>query len=63
MGIGRIFVGLSLKGSRVILVFKAIIFDLFRIRKVLSSIRWPVVILKNKRISNRFLKIFKIVKN
>jgi hypothetical protein len=48
MGIERILVGLSLKGSRVILTFEAVFLGLFRIRKVFGSIRWPVVIPKNR---------------
>jgi hypothetical protein len=50
VGIERIFVGLFLKGSRVILAFKAVFFGLLRIRKVFSSIRWPVVIPKTARL-------------
>jgi hypothetical protein len=61
VGIERTFVDLFLKSSRVILMFKAVFFDLLRIRRVFGSIRWPVVIPKNLKIIYMIVEFLEIV--
>jgi hypothetical protein len=63
VGIKRILVELSPKGSRVILAFEAVFFGLFRIRKVFGSIRWAVVIPKYIKVSYKYINIIKIAAN
>jgi hypothetical protein len=57
-GIGRIFVGASPKGSRVIRAFKAVFFGLFRNRSIFGLIRCPVVIPKVVSINKNLNQIY-----
>jgi hypothetical protein len=61
VGIRKIFVGLSLKGSRVISAFEAVFRGRFRIRKVFDSIRCLVVIPKYVKISYMNKYVLKII--